>query len=134
MSTKCLICYCHRANHKNIADNSSKKSLISKHLGVIFILRNIFQVPVSQLANYLKNCPKVDNWIGICDKCEDIVKGYRRIYDDLLEISRKFQEAKLGIVKIVKRSYKDGGPGRTVVPDITDECRRFINNCIYQTY
>ncbi len=136
---RCLVCYSELSSHHKIkskdeirpGQNCDKKSLLSKHLDVIFILRNIFQVPITQLSNYLKNCPKVDNWICICEKCDALVTGYRAIYNDMLDISRKIEEAKGGIIQIVKKSYDKPSSVETrnnpVFLNITDECRRFIN-------
>lgn len=139
MSTKCIICYIDLPQSwppkkpPNILTEEvpefkgqvQQKGLLSKHLDVIFILRNIFEMPLNQLSFFLRHCPSIENWITTCVKCGELIKNYEVIY-------RKCQDAKSRLIKIVKETQKDRDDhdiGMAMALDITDKCRQYICEC-----
>lgn len=143
MSSKCVVCYCDinqcRDNGEVKHEVQTEKSLLSQYLNVIFILRDIFQVPRNQLGDYLGKHPQIESWIDTCKKCQVIVQDCRSIYSELLKVTRKLQKCKHAIVEIVKKSYsydfvekrgcKNYDENDDSHLDITDSCRKFVSQC-----
>src|SRR3989442_93148 len=99
LSTKCLICGQKKCKGDPLRNNDPESSLISKHLQVIFLLRNILEVPISKLIIFLKSHPKLESWLSICDKCTEMVNNCKSTYEAILEAQRKFRTVKQEIIK-----------------------------------
>lgn len=101
---KCLLCGLHRCNEEQFTDKTAESSLISKHLQVIFLLRNILEVPSSKLVIFLKSHPNLESWLSVCDKCTQMVNHCKSTYQSILEAQNKFRTVKQEIVQLLKNS------------------------------
>lgn len=132
---KCLICGLKNSSGKQLKDNCDESSLISKHLHVIFLLRNILEVPTDKLVIFLISHPNVESWLSVCDTCSQMVNNCKSTYQAILTAQSKFRTAKQGIIQNLKRSalikqeitqeeFLDDFPDKSV--DIVEEIRGFV--------
>lgn len=131
MGSRCLVCYTTCLKPK------LPKRKLPAQLQTIFILRTLFKLPEKTLSTYLVTEGSPEEWIALCSACTTSVEMARKVYEDLLEITRKFELVRKELTEAVKTScnvYKGGGvtesrsrnmrKGRL---SLTDECRLYIS-------
>ncbi len=64
----CLVCFSKVDRSKLPKQNS----LLSSSLNVIFLLRNLLQVPSEILIGNFKKCGSPAYWISLCEKCSEL--------------------------------------------------------------
>jgi len=136
----CLIC----GSSVSQLDNtkSANVSGISQQLNVIFILRNLLQVPNHQLHKFLTKCENPENWISLCDdQCSQLIQEAWDTHLQIVKLSRKlkgYQKLTVGKVKSSSNTSPDGidrdddGNERSSVANkllIWKETRKFVRNC-----
>ncbi|ODM96892.1 putative zinc finger protein [Orchesella cincta] len=125
---RCLICNSVNSNSLTQHENSEK---IAEQLKVIFLLRNVLEVPKENLSTYLMTWGSPQFWIASCSKCNKLIDEARSVYDDMLSSLNRFRVVKQKIVRTIKRSSIDAEPlgyshGVTKLL-ITNQTRQFVN-------
>ncbi len=141
----CLICGCWCADvdqsHHHSANISNKKYPgISKQLNVIFILKNLLQLPNNQLHKFLKNYGNSENWISLCAQCTQLTEESRKLHLQIVQVTRELKGYQKLIVEKVKSSPNkppgddDGSSEVTQLRDnpkltIWNKTRTFVKYC-----
>ncbi len=64
-------------------------ALLENNLDVIFLLRNLLQVPGIQLEAQLKECgANPEDWISLCYQCTQLIKKARELDEELRKIQK----------------------------------------------
>lgn len=127
----CLICGRKQKEFstKGGDDDTDNISIISKQLTVIFILRNVLQVPTSQLQSYLENLGNPDDWITLCEQCTKLTNEACSLHFQILKISSNLKALRNEIVELAKRPVNSFPPPKLkLTPKITvwKETRSFV--------
>lgn len=127
---RCLLCYTDKVDSglgTTQWNNPGSSSTIpaAPQLPVVFILRNLLEVPGHKIDEYLHNFGSPDHWVKLCSNCGVLVNHANSIYQQLIQISRLFNDTKRKVVEAVKQGpFQNGGiVGKHML--ITEECRRF---------
>lgn len=108
---KCLICHCKSFDNANavcpaesqlpLADN------LSKNAEIVFILKEVLEMPAERLECYLRSGLNPESWLQICKICDQaFVQNCWKWWRELWEIRRKFDSARLELIAAVKNSEK----------------------------
>ncbi len=78
----CLVCFSKVDRSKVPKQNS----LLSNNLNVIFILRNLLQVPSEILIDNFKKCGSPAYWISLCENCSQLTGQAMEHHLQILEL------------------------------------------------
>lgn len=135
----CLIC---NQPTNELIKRRRKGSTISDQLHVIFVLRQLLQIPVERIERYLEASGESnpDSWISLCGGCDEETKKARAVFEELVKANKKFQEIQQKAVEKVTESWEEGLEGRhgkkhktrasrtgkSIQEMVADESREFV--------
>ncbi len=92
----CFLCC--SSNSENEAFRTSAKSLVESNLDVVFLLRNLLQVPRIQLERQLKKSgDSPENWMRFCSKCTQLTRYARKL-------DQKIKKIEIQVLQLIKTS------------------------------
>lgn len=106
----CLFCWSEVTSPtENVYSSNSflntDSSLLSKNLEVIFILRNLLEVPSLHLENQLIDCSSDPcDWIKLCDQCTQLTRKARELDQKIKKIEKQLRCVRKQVVEKI-RSY-----------------------------
>lgn len=130
----CLICCSNVDTNKN--HESSKTELISKNVQVIFLLRNLLQVPSFQLERNLKEYGNPETWICLCEQCTRLITQALDLHFQVIKITKKLKSLKKLIVTKTRSSsasatltHNNSSRLYSKGKEIWKSTRKFVFNC-----
>lgn len=109
VANKCLICDADLEPFKEREIDHSSDSFLSKDLHVIFVLKNLFDIPREKVESYLAaNHGNPSEWkfVSFCGHCGEAVENAKRIYLEMLDATKIFAAVKQEIVETVRRHWR----------------------------
>lgn len=108
---RCFFCLKIVSKLENDVSTLKEKSVLSKHLHVIFTLNKVLELPIDKLVEYLQACPDVNLWtLTVCSECDKLVADSKKVYQELLEVQRRFAECQQKIIRV----FKEAGDGAEI--------------------
>lgn len=134
----CLVCGSKISLHQTETDNGH---FLSKNFSVIFLMRNLLQLPVGQVEWNLKDFGNPENWITLCENCSELTRKGEKLYQKIVKINKELKLIRNKIVnKIRSDHYNDENVFKidsdcdcdnvmTKRQKIGRETRDFVTNC-----
>lgn len=142
---RCVVCYAgllrggeiegsKRARLEGLSKEADiKGNLIDQQTTVIFILRNILEIPIETVCELLgKAGENPGEWIKTCEKCYELIDKAREIFGELLKVQHRFRRVQEQIVRETSQScleYNGRNRKRGFDGDAlwaTDKCREIV--------
>ncbi len=120
----CLLC-CSKLARKEKIEKVVSESLVEHNLFVIFLLKNVLQVPDSQLEENLKELGNPVDWIRLCEQCTQLAAHALNLHCQIVKLDRELWEAQKLIVEKTKQSSTNLVAAQTV----WGRTRQFVKNC-----
>lgn len=95
----CFVCCSRVQANRPPQVSQNNQPLLSKNLRAVFLLRNLMQVPSSQLEENLKKCGNPESWISLCYHCSQLT-------NEALELHQKIVKIRQLILKKTRSSSK----------------------------
>ncbi len=132
----CLVC-CSKVDigQNQIKNDTIPHPQLSKNLSVIFLLRNLLQVPIAQVEKNLKEYGNPENWINLCDQCTELTRQAEEMYLQIVKIDREFRSIRNLIVDKIRSGscdHDDDGikqGNNWKGKNIWKKTRNFVVNC-----
>ncbi len=109
----------------NGGNRNCSEEPLADNLKVVFLLKNLFEVPNEKLEYYLENFGNPSTWAKLCAKCQKLVEEARAIWVNLLRAVKQFAEIRCKVVGEVGRS-----PLSTLTNDNCSESERSVSYTI----
>ncbi len=109
MSKEDSLCFLCGSSTTSKINNTTNKpdstSFLSNNLDIFFLLRNLLQVPPTQLENRLKECgSSPENWLSLCDKCTKLTSNARKLHHDIRKIKRQLGSIQCQVLEKIRQS------------------------------
>ncbi len=93
----CVVC-CSKVQLNQSVDKN-KDQLLSTNLRVIFLLRNLLQVPDSQLEENLRDCGDPVDWVRLCEQCSQLTRQAEKLHWTILKTNEQLRSVQQLIVE-----------------------------------
>lgn len=111
--------------------NCSSGKALGDNLKVIFLLKNLFEVPNSKLEYYLENFGNPASWARLCVKCQKLIEEARENWLNVLRAVKQFAGIRSKVIAEVGKSTvsKDNCERRGAVNyTICEDLRNIVNS------
>lgn len=119
--------------HEKENENTQR---LSKNLSVIFLMRNLLQVPERQVEGNFREYGNPENWIRLCDQCIELTRKAEDLYCKIVKIEKELRNVRKLIVNKIRSDAEDDSDIDMITTgenrerkEIWRKTRAFVTNC-----
>ncbi len=124
----CLLCGTLSTENEEI--KTSAKKFLGSNLDVVFVLRNVLEVPRIQLESQLKKCggDNPENWIRLCETCSQLTRTGRKLNEEISKLENQLEKVKKQATQLIKNSTGSCKKEGEKYTRFQEKIRSFVEN------